>query len=105
VYHPQTNSQIEQINQEVEAFLRHYVNYQQDNWTEWLSVVEFQYNNKKHMAIEHTSFKLNFGRHLWKGNLIIRIELPKLFPKIITKELEQSKNINKYSKRSYEETV
>jgi len=41
VYHPQTNSQIEQINQEVEAFLRHYVNYQQDNWTEWLSVVEF----------------------------------------------------------------
>ena len=64
MYHPQTNSQIEQINQEVEVFLRHYMNYQQDNWTEWLSVVEFQYNNKKYMTTEHTSFKLNFGRHI-----------------------------------------
>ena len=90
VYHPQTNSQIEQINQEVEAFLRHYVNYQQDNWTEWLSVVEFQYNNKKHMAIEHTPFKLNFRRHLWKGNLIIRTELPKL--NNFLKELQRSWN-------------
>ena len=33
-YHLQTDSQMEQINQEVEAFLRHYVNYQQDDWTE-----------------------------------------------------------------------
>ena len=31
VYYPQTNSQIEWVNQEVEAFLWHYVNYQQDN--------------------------------------------------------------------------
>ena len=30
------------------------------------------------MATEHTPFKLNFGKHLWKGNLIIKIELPKL---------------------------
>ena len=28
VYHPQTNGQMEQINQEVEAFLQHYMNYQ-----------------------------------------------------------------------------
>ena len=31
VYHPQTDSQIERINQEVKAFLRYYVNYQQDD--------------------------------------------------------------------------
>jgi len=77
-YHPQTDEQTEQINQEVKAFLQHYVNYQQDDWTKWLSTVEFQYNNKRHMATEHTPFKLNFGKHLWKGNLIIKIELPKL---------------------------
>jgi len=33
-YHPQTDSQTERINQEIETFLRHYVNYQQDNWTD-----------------------------------------------------------------------
>jgi len=43
-YHFQTNRQTEQINQEIGTFLRHYVNYQQDNWTEWLAVAEFQYN-------------------------------------------------------------
>ena len=41
-------------------FLRHYVNYQQDNWTEWLVVAEFQYNNKKHAATGYTLFELNF---------------------------------------------
>jgi len=30
-YHPQTDSQIERINQEVEVFLRHYINYRQDD--------------------------------------------------------------------------
>jgi len=40
-YHPQTDGQTEQINQKVKVFLQHYINYQQDNWIEWLSVTEF----------------------------------------------------------------
>ena len=32
IYYPQTDSQIERINQEIGMFLWHYVNYQQDNW-------------------------------------------------------------------------
>ena len=35
-YHPQTDRQTEQINQEISTLLQYYVNYQQDNWTEWL---------------------------------------------------------------------
>ena len=31
-YHPQTDSQMKRINQEIGTFLWHYVNYQQDNW-------------------------------------------------------------------------
>ena len=30
-YHPQTDKQIERINQKIRTFLQHYVNYQQDN--------------------------------------------------------------------------
>jgi len=62
-YHSQTNEQIERINQEIGTFLRRYVNYQQDNWTEWLTVAEFQYNNKKHVVTGYTLFELNFGQH------------------------------------------
>ena len=78
IYHPQTNRQTEQINQEISIFLRHYVNYQQDNWREWLAVVEFQYNDKKHAATGHILFELNFGWHPWKGNLTVQVEFPKL---------------------------
>ena len=45
-YYPQTNRQTEWINQEVETFLQHYINYQQNDWMEWLLVAELQYNKK-----------------------------------------------------------
>ena len=41
VYHPQIDGQTERINQEIEVFLRHYINYRQDNWTKWLATAEF----------------------------------------------------------------
>jgi len=75
-YHSQTDSQTERINQEIGTFLQHYVNYQQDNWTEWLAMAEFQYNNKKHVATGRTPFELNFGRHPWKGNLMVHTGIP-----------------------------
>ena len=71
VYHPQTNVQTKRINQEIGTFLRYYINYQQDNWIEQIAVAEFQYNNKKHVEMGQTPFVLNFGRHQWKGNLIV----------------------------------
>ena len=77
-YYPQTDSQTEKINQEIRMFLRYYINYQQDNWTEWLVAVEFQYNNKRHAVIGRTPFKLNFGRYLWKGDLVVQSEFPRV---------------------------
>jgi len=69
---------MERINQEIGTFLWHYINYQQDDWTKWLAAAEFQYNDKKHTAIGHILFELNFRRHSWKGNLTIQTEFPKL---------------------------
>ena len=74
-YHPQTDSQTERINQEIETFLQHYVNYQQNDWMNWLAAAEFQYNNKKYAATGKTPFELNFGRHSWKGDLIVQTEI------------------------------
>jgi len=41
-------------------------------------VVEFQYNDKKHVAIGRTPFELNFGRHSWKGDLMIQTGIPRI---------------------------
>ena len=77
-YHPQTDGQTERINQEIGTFLRHYVNYQQDDWTNWLAAAEFQYNDKRHTAMGKTPFELNFGRHPWKGNLMVKTDIPQV---------------------------
>jgi len=77
-YYPQTDGQTERINQEIGTFLRHYVNYQQDDWTNWLAATEFQYNDKKHIATERTPFELNFGRHPWKGDLMVQTGIPQV---------------------------
>jgi len=78
VYHSQTDGQTERINQEIGTFLQHYVNYQQDNWMEWLAAAEFQYNDKKHAATDRTPFELNFGRYSWKGDLMVQIGIPRV---------------------------
>ena len=41
-------------------------------------MTEFQYNDKKHAATEHTPFELNFGQCLWKRDLTVQTEFPKL---------------------------
>ena len=76
VYHSQTDGQTERINQKIGMFLQYYVNYQQDNWMEWIAAVEFQYNDKKHAATKRTPFKLNFGKHPWKEDLVVQSEIP-----------------------------
>jgi len=43
---------------------------------DWPAAAEFQYNNKKHVAMGRTMFKLNFGRHPWKGNLMVQMGIP-----------------------------
>ena len=77
-YYSQTDGQIERINQEIGMFLWHYVNYQQNNWMEQLAAVEFQYNDRRNTATGRTPFKLNFGRHSWKGNLMVQLEIPRV---------------------------
>ena len=49
-FHPQTDGQTEQVNQETEVYLQAYVDHLQDDWAEWLSMAEFALNNCEHLA-------------------------------------------------------
>ena len=62
-FHPQTDGQTERMNQTVEQYLRIYCNYQQDNWTNLLSLAEFAYNNAHQPMIDCSPFYANFGFH------------------------------------------
>ena len=43
-YYPQMDGQIERLNQTLEQYLKHYINYMQNNWVVLLLVIQFIYN-------------------------------------------------------------
>ena len=63
-YHPQTDGQTERINQELEQYLRVFIDHRQEQWPDWLGMAEFTYNNKIHAAIKILPFKANYGQDL-----------------------------------------
>ena len=62
-FHPQTDGQTERINQEIEQYLRIYINHAQDDWAEWISLAEFTYNNHQHSSTGYSPFYLYSGHH------------------------------------------
>jgi len=66
-YHPQTDGQMERINQELEQYLRVFIDYRQEQWPDWLGMAEFAYNNKIHAATKTSPFKANYGQDLRMG--------------------------------------
>ena len=61
-YHPQTDRQMERINQELEQYLRVFIDHRQEQWLDWLEMVEFAYNNKIHTVTKISPFKANYGQ-------------------------------------------
>ena len=62
-FHPQTDGQTERVNKILEQYLRCTINYQQDDWTEYLPFAEFAYNNTLHASTQQTPFFANYGYH------------------------------------------
>ena len=61
-FHPQTDSQMERMNQELKQYLCMFIDYQQKQWPEWLKMAEFAYNNKVYTGTKVLSFKTNLGQ-------------------------------------------
>ena len=71
-FHPQTDGQTERMNQELEQYLRFFVEHKQKDWPEWLAAAEFAVNNKVHTATKVSPFMANYGRELRMGEDIRR---------------------------------
>jgi len=52
------------MNQELEQYLRFFVDYRQKDWPEWLAIAEFVVNNKVHSATKISLFMANYRREL-----------------------------------------
>ena len=61
-FHPQTDRQIERVNQELEQYLRMFIDHRQEQWPEWLEIAEFAYNNKMYSSTWMLPFKANYGQ-------------------------------------------
>jgi len=66
VFYLQTDSQIERMNQELEQYLRFFIDHRQKDWPEWLVLAKFAINNKIHSVTKMSLFIANYGRELRK---------------------------------------
>ena len=71
-FHPQTDGQTEWMNQELEQYLRLFIEHRQKDWPEWLAAAEFAINNKVHSATKVLPFMANYGKELRMGGDIRR---------------------------------
>ena len=75
---------MEQVNQEIEQYLRLFISHRQNNWPEWIASAEFAYNNnnKIHTTTHISPFYANYGHNPRMGiepRRVIKSELAKEF--------------------------
>ena len=113
-YHSQTDRQMERINQELEQYLRSFINYKQKQWPEQLGTAEFAYNNKIHSATKTSLFKVNYSqdpRMGFKGRRKRKFKVVEKFVEKIKKIQEKAKaalgkaqeEMKKYTDKKQEE--
>ena len=61
MYHPQTNGETEQVNQEVETYLQMFCQGQPNKWPELIPMAEFVHNSATHSSTQKSPFSLILG--------------------------------------------
>ena len=90
-FYPQIDGQTERVNQELEQYLRMFIDYRQKQWPDWLGTVEFTYNNKVHSSTKISSFKANYGQDSRIGFEMRKKEKYERAEKFVTKMREIQK--------------
>ena len=62
-FHPQTDGQTERTNQTLEQYLRHFLNWSQDDWAARLPMAQLSANDSVHETTKYSPFFANFGKH------------------------------------------
>ena len=96
-FHSQTDGQTERVNSILEPYLRGYINYQQDNWTEIQTMAIFAYNNTGSATTGITPFFDLYGQHprwIIKQNPATNAPTPA----VLEEWANQLKNLNTYLK-------
>ena len=62
-HHPESDGQSERINASLEQYLRAYVDYLQDDWSDWLPLAEFAANAQKSETTGMSPFFATYGFH------------------------------------------
>jgi len=99
-FHPQTDGQIEWMNQELEQYLRFFIEHRQKDWPKWLAVAEFEVNNKIHTATKVLPFTANYGKELRIGGDIRR----KGKVKSATEFMERMKKVHEEAEAALKKT-
>jgi hypothetical protein len=61
-HHPQTDGKTEKANRTLEEMIRHYINYQQNNWDDLLPALEHAYKSSVHATTGLAPFMMMFGQ-------------------------------------------
>ncbi len=62
-FYSQTIGQTNRQNNIMEVYFKTFVNYELDDWTKFLPIVEFANNNAKNACNLYTLFEFNFKYH------------------------------------------
>ena len=87
-FHLQTDRQTKRINQELEQYLRMFIDHRQEQWPDWLGTAEFVYNNKAYSSTKTLFFKANYRQDPRMGFEVRRKGKYKGAEKFVTKMKE-----------------
>ena len=65
IFYPQIDGRTKRQNSMIEAYLRVFVNFKQNDLVRLLPMAEFAYNNAKNASTSYTPFKLNCRYHFY----------------------------------------
>ncbi len=93
-FHSETNEQSEIFNQKMKRYLRAYVNHQQNDWANWLSMIEYVSNASISTIIHVSSFLANY-----------EFESRMSFDQMKFEESTTKKRVNKFRERKIVSTM